>query len=160
MKRLLLAAFAVSFFILLCGCPQTAPPTKPSQTTLLDAYKGGDEVKVTIVYFMNPRCPVKVVEYLRGVQNFSDGTVKLFEVNGDIDRDAKNAYSIRAYPTTLFFKGNKLERRIEGPEIDFEQAKKMAAELGATIKGLEGAAPAEQPEEATEEETEQPGEGG
>ncbi len=154
MRSFVLAAFAVALVVSVCGCPQTAPPTKVSEEKLIERYKEDGDHKVTILYFKNSRCPIEMERIFEGVANLSDGSVKLKVVDGDVDREGKASYNIKTYPTALFFDAAGDLKERHGPGMSMAEAKAIARKYGATIRTVEG----EEPEEP--ETPKEPGKGG
>ena len=150
MRSFVLAALAAAFVLCVCGCPQTAPPKVATQDTLMEKYKESGEHKVTILYFKNSRCPIDTERVLEGVQNLSEGSVLLKVVDGDVDREGKNAYGIKTYPTVLFFDADGKLKDSHGPGLDMDKAKEMVKKYGATIKALGGEEEEEAPPKAPE----------
>jgi hypothetical protein len=146
-----------------CGCPQTGMEVGGGETKLLEKFKEeGDKQKATILFVISRGCgpdSATFHDYLKGIKNYSDGTVKLVNANADTpeDADVKKAYGFTTYPVTLVFdeKGDLVER-YESARLDPEIIKKKVIELGAKIRNRDEPPP--EPEDEAEVEPEKPAE--
>ena len=170
MRGVVLSALIAALFVAFCGCPQTGGPTQATTDKLLEKFKEEGKI-VTILYFGLGSSDPKIIrlrESLKGIENVSDGTVKFVAVDGRADRESKESYGIRTYPTILFFsEDGKLIARY-GPDLTIEDAREIVKEQGSNIKSAEvdeGPPPESPPDEGdsgedTPEEGDESEEGG
>lgn len=165
MRGVVLTALIAALFVAVCGCPQTGGPTQAKTDKLLEKFKEEGKI-VTILYFGLGSSDPKIIrlrESLKGIENLSDGTVKFVAVDGRADRESKESYGIRTYPTILFFGADgKLIARY-GPDLTIEDAREIVKKQGSNIKSAEvdeGAPPESPPGEGDSEKDKSEEEGG
>lgn len=139
MKSCVPVLLIAALVAVICGCPQTTTKPVETATKLLDKYKTeGEAPNVTILMFTTGRADAKVQRIkreLEGVERLSDGQIKFMEVSRD--REGRDAYAVRGFPTILFFgKEGNLKRR-EGLRLNMEIAKQIVTELGVTLRSTE-----------------------
>ncbi|MBI2264194.1 MAG: thioredoxin [Armatimonadetes bacterium] len=107
---------------------QEPPPPPPPQSSIVTATDANFQEVVlnsplpTIVDFYAPWCPScqQYAPTVEAVAEKYDGDLRVAKLNTDENKQTAKQYNVKNIPTTLFFKGGKLVKRLVG---NIDQAK-------------------------------------